>query len=127
MANTHKGQREVEIRGEKYTLEFTMNALVGVEELFEGKSLSEIRFDTKDLTVRQYRRLIYLALHDNHPELEEEEVGKLVNLSTMAETVTLLFEVIGGTSEAVDEAGNARKPAKAGKAEKEEPAGTGAK
>lgn len=125
-ANAQRGQVEVEMQGETYVMEWTLNAVIGAEEMFDGVDLSKINFE--DVKASQYRRLVWLALQAHHPELDEATVGSMVNMATMQTVIGSLFSVVSAAEKVMEGNGKpAGKPVKAKAAESKEPAGTGAK
>ena len=74
--------------GKEYTLSpLNLNLLANLEEAFDcgleemGAKLSTGRAATA------FRKLLWLFLRDNYPELKEVDVGKLVEVSNMKEIV----------------------------------------
>lgn len=74
--------------GEEYTLEFTLNALVEIEELFG--SISEVYKIFEDFNLKKLRGLLYAGLVEHHPEMTERKVGSLLDMSDLTNVVETL-------------------------------------
>jgi len=90
----------LELNGKVYHLAFSFNAMAKVEELTGLKLLNAIEFN--DLSVTQYRALLFSALLTENPDITLEEVGNLINLKTLAPiTVALVHAWTGSQPEVV--------------------------
>lgn len=74
--------------GEEYTLEFTLNALIEIEDLFG--SISEVYKIFEEFNLKKLRGLLYAGLVEHQPEMTERKVGSLLDMKQLAETVEIL-------------------------------------
>lgn len=84
-----KGIEKVVLKdGNTYKIEFTMNALIELEEKF-GSVENAFKQMEKKVGLKEVRLLAYAGLVEHH-DLTEKEVGRLIDLSKVEE----LFEAI---------------------------------
>jgi len=94
---TPKGRTVKLADGKEYTLSpLNMNLLVNLEEAFDC-DLDDIEAkmnEGRKATV--FRKLLWLFLRDEYPNLSLTDVGKLLQLNQMTEIVKELTEVLEG-------------------------------
>jgi hypothetical protein len=71
---------KIEIDGKEYTLMLDLNALIAFEEA-TGKSAEFL--DAKKISLKDMRALYWAALVGSHPEITQEDVGRLIHLGNM--------------------------------------------
>jgi len=85
MANPHRGEVDIEIGGETWTLRLTLNAMCEIEEQ-TGKGLPEI------VNILQHgkaggfsgmRAIVCAAARSNLPDLTPEMIGEMIDISDM--------------------------------------------
>ena len=80
--------------GKDYTLApFTLNTLATMEEEFDC-DLEQLQEKLGGRTASAFRRLLWVLLHETHPELTKDQVGKLVRLDKMGEIMAELTAAI---------------------------------
>jgi hypothetical protein len=82
---------KIAIDEETYSLAFDFNAIAVAEEV-SGVNLMKALSNLNDLSASQFRGLLYAALIKAQPEIAIEEVGQLINLTTMAPLQLALAE-----------------------------------
>jgi len=82
MANPHRGETEIEVGGERFTLAFSWNAMVEVEELLGVESLTEeIGKMTEDHPpgFKTLRALFWGSLRKHHSKVSITSAGDLLD------------------------------------------------
>lgn len=80
MANALKGELELQAGGKTYTLAFTNNAIVQVEEMFGGKGIGLIAAEAAaNSRVGDVRTLLWGALVTHHPDVNLISVGGVMD------------------------------------------------
>lgn len=74
--------------GNEYILEFTLNALIEIEDLFG--SISEVYKIFEDFNLKKLRGLLYAGLIEHHEDMTERKVGSLLDMADLAGTVEIL-------------------------------------
>jgi len=99
MANHARGQKDITIDGRTYTLWFTINSLVELEDLLKAP-ITKLGDDfTKgDVGFKEMRALFWAGLIEKHPEITLKDAGHLMHaaglekvLETAAEAFALAF------------------------------------
>jgi hypothetical protein len=99
----------LELNGHTYFLTFDFNAIAVAEEKTGMNLLGSL--DLQNLTVRQYRALLYSTMLKETPEITLEEVGNLVTLASIpAITLALIHAWTGSQPEVVKEKASAKRP-----------------
>jgi len=65
-------------------LRYDLNALVDIEEA-TGKPLSEIFTDTANMSMKNFRILLWAGLKSEDPALTREQLGAMIDVSIFAE------------------------------------------
>ena len=84
MANPHKGELTFEADGTTYTLHYTHDALVELEDQLDRgiiSIVSELERWTKDpelVRLSMVRAIFWAGLHDHHPEIDIKAAGELI-------------------------------------------------
>jgi len=83
VANPHLGEVEFESGGVRYTLRFDINTICEVDEALGDDFIDRVMSQNK-ASRRQMRTLFWIALRQNHPEIDNEtKAGALVNFGQM--------------------------------------------
>lgn len=101
MANAQRGGVTLEAGGKAYTLSFSINAMCELEDAF-GKPVMEVIEDFQNadtdgskLSIKTVRVLIWAALIDHHPEMTQQDAGRLTigtDMNTVMEKVGLALQ-----------------------------------
>ena len=94
------------------TLLFNLNAMVSFEEA-TGKNLMDGTFDSKDMSLRDLRAILWACLIHEDETLTEREVGSFITPDNMIRVTSVLkeaFEVAMPESEGKKEGPLAKKP-----------------
>lgn len=82
MASKPNGIVTFEALGERWSLRFGINAMVEVEEAFDGKGIVEVGREIlaagDAVRVRDMRTLFRCALADDHPSMTDAEAGRIM-------------------------------------------------
>ncbi len=82
--------------GKDYILApLTLNTLANLEEAFDC-DLSKLQVKLASKTASGFRKLLWVLLQDNHPDVSLQDAGKLVSLDQMGEIITQLTSVLEG-------------------------------
>jgi len=73
--NKHRGEINLNVGDRIYTLKFTTNSIVLLEEAL-GKSVNKIG---DDVGVKELRAMIWAGLQHNHPEITLDKVGEIID------------------------------------------------
>jgi hypothetical protein len=102
MANPHRGELAFEVAGKKYTLQYSHDALVELEqELDRGiiGIINELQTWTKDperIRLSWVRALLWAGLRKHHPDLDLMAAGELItDAGGIGEVVNLAGEGLG--------------------------------
>lgn len=74
--------------GNEYKIEFSLNALCEIEEIFGD--ISEVYKIFNNFNLKALRGLLYCGLVEHHPEMTERKAGSLFDMASMNETVDVL-------------------------------------
>jgi hypothetical protein len=79
MVNSHRGEIEAELSGQRYTLCLTLGALAEIEHAYGGEDLVAIaeRFETGRIGARDAIRVIGAGLRGAGHEVTDEEVARM--------------------------------------------------
>ena len=89
-----KGKKVVLSDGQEYTLSpFNLNTLADMEEAFDC-DLQDIQGKLAGKTATSFRKLLYVLLKENYPELTLQDVGRLVEMAAVGEVITSLMASI---------------------------------
>jgi len=92
---TPKGKTIKLADGEDYTLApFTLNTLANLEEEFDC-DLEELQTKLTKRTATAFRKLLWVLLREEYPDLKIDGVGKLVELSQVSSIVEELTAALG--------------------------------
>ena len=112
MANSLKGEVELEAAGKSYVLRFSVDAICSLEERL-GKGFPVIANEMQDpltVTLSMVRHLLHAALHEAQPEMTLIQAGELITQAGG------MVKVLGKVSEAIaaafPEASGTRRPPK---------------
>lgn len=92
MSNIHKGQVAFKAGDESYTLSFSANALVELEEA-TGKSVQELSAEFGDpaqFRMKNLRFAFWAGLLDHHPETDMEKAKRILSRVQALEAVSLV-------------------------------------
>jgi hypothetical protein len=79
MANAVRGETDVVVGGRTLTLSFSVNTICEMETRFPDKSLEDLgRWLTTSPSVAMKRTMLFHALRDHHPEMDERTAGELL-------------------------------------------------
>ena len=82
----------IELKGKKYTMNFDLNAMAELEDIFGNLRIAIAELKQKKL--KAVRSFLYAVLKSSDEELTEFEVGKLIdmnNFSTIEKAITNLI------------------------------------
>ncbi len=85
IAKLRKKSVEIEVDETKYFLRFDLNALVRLEDAYGN---IEAAFDFEENptgAIGKLRKILFVGLEANHPELTEEEVGGMFTVENLGE------------------------------------------
>jgi len=90
--------REVELAdGKVYKLSpLNLNVMAKLEDSFEC-GLDKLMQEFEKKQASSFRKMLFILLQDNHPEITLEDVGKLVPMSKFAEISKIISEVMTET------------------------------
>jgi hypothetical protein len=81
-SNRHRGLVTLEAGGQIYTLQLTVNAICALEEKFSTPehdvTVMDLLARVQKAKVTMMRAFIWAALREHHPELTEEDAGRLI-------------------------------------------------
>lgn len=113
MTNSLKGEVTFSAGEDEYTLVFTIDALIDLEERF-GKSVSDLgEMLGENLRAKDMRTLFHAGLGEHHPDLDVKAAGRVMSILGFTEAATLVARAFGaafGVQEA--DAGAASPPVK---------------
>ena len=93
---TPKGKTIKLSDGKEYTLApFTLNTLANLEQEFDC-DLEELTAKLAKRAATSFRKLLWVLLREDYPDLTLEGVGKLVELNQMNEVVSELTSALEG-------------------------------
>lgn len=105
MANPIRGEVEFEAQGKVYTLRFSYNAMVEIEEK-AGKPFPAISAELTDpekVSLKTLRLMFWGALRDRHPDVTVEQSGELIDAAGgMIAAVELVSKALERTVERDD-------------------------
>jgi len=90
IAKLRKKSVEIEVDETKYFLRFDLNALVRLEDAYGN---IEAAFDFEENptgAIGKLRKILFVGLEANHPELTEEEVGAMFTVENLGEFQTAI-------------------------------------
>lgn len=80
MANPHKGEVELKVGEQSYTLRFSIDAICRLEASV-GKGvplLMEEMSNAKTLTLAAVREVLHAGLHEHHPDIDLKAAGEFI-------------------------------------------------
>lgn len=92
MANPHKGDVAFEAEGRSYTLRFSANAIVALEDCID-KPISEISAllgDVTSLRMKNVRAVFWAGLTDHHPDVTAARAGQIIDAVGFGRAVELI-------------------------------------
>jgi hypothetical protein len=92
MANKHKGELLFTSDDKSYTMSFTINALIDLDDALGVEDAVGTLMSSGKATVKQYRTMFFTALRHHHPEIKDEK--EAANLVTLGQMMKLLTEAI---------------------------------
>ena len=87
---------KIKLGNKEYKLSpFNLNVMVGIEEEFDC-SLNEVGnlLDTRQAVT--LRKLIYILLKDDYPEITKAQIGQLITLKNFEEVSNQIAKVLTG-------------------------------
>lgn len=113
MANPVKGEVEFEAEGVVYTLRFTVNAVVSLEEA-TGSTFPALSADLSDplkVSMKLVRLLFWAALQDAHPTVDVLRAGDLIpHAGGMVGAMALIVKALERSFPAQEGASKGRPP-----------------
>ena len=93
MANKHRGEVELEVDGQTWTLRYSANALCELEDALNlgVAEIVETLQNPKGVRIKTLRALLWAGLRDRHPEMTLAMAGDLLT----ATGVPTAFEHVG--------------------------------
>lgn len=121
MTNPHKGEVSFDVDGTSYTLRFSIDALIAVEDAFD-MPFAEVgaMLEGAGRRIRPVRALFWHGLRDRHPEITEAQAGELLTRLTLNAGLELVVRAVRAAFGISDDAAEA-----ASRPPVETPAGTG--
>lgn len=90
MANPLKGEVGFEVGGERFTLVFTIDALISLEDHY-GKGVSELgEMLGDDLRLKDLRKVFHAGLAEYHDQVDEKAAGRLMSALGVVEAGVLV-------------------------------------
>jgi hypothetical protein len=112
MANPLKGEVGFVSGADRYTLVYTIDALIALEEAY-GKTVGELgEMLGDDLRMADLRRVFHAGLAEHHPDVDEKSAGRIMSEIGVTEAGSLVgraFAAAFGGGEAGQD-GGARPP-----------------
>lgn len=100
MANPHKGEVAFEANGERYVLQFSIDAICALEAE-TGKGIIGLVAEFQDpdkMSVTLARQILWAGLREHHPELSVKEAGELIPAAGgIAELIKLFGEAFSAS------------------------------
>lgn len=100
MANPHLGEVPLTVDGEVYKISFSLNAMCELEDAFGQPllaviaDLQEAQADPRKLRVSVLRTLVWGALQDHHPDIDEKAAGRLAGRAGLPNVMAAILEAI---------------------------------
>jgi len=101
MATTHNQKVQFEAAGRMYTLVYSINALCALEAKV-GQSISRIFFDLGNIGISTMRTVFWAGLQQHHPEISENEAGRLMEHLGIHPATMLVMQAIVGAFPSAD-------------------------
>ncbi len=102
----------IELKGKKYEMNFDLNAMAELEDIFGSLQIAIAELKKKKL--KAVRSFLYAVLKSSDEELTEFEVGKLIDMNNFTSIEKSITKLINN---AFEEDGNDGKEARNGKNE----------
>ena len=80
------------LEGQEFYLRYTLNSMRMLEKTY-GIKIDKL---SEEMDLSMVQALLHVGMRKHHPELSFEEVGDLVDMSTINETVEKISEALGG-------------------------------
>lgn len=77
MANPHRGQSELRVGDETFTLSFSLNSICEVEDA-TGEDIQAVLSKVEKNDFKAARLILWGALLDHHPEVSLKDAGALI-------------------------------------------------
>jgi len=93
--NKEKGETELKVGEETYTLKLDINAICEIESVLKmsiGAALDRIMNDPTEVTI--CRAILFGALSANHPEVDIKKTGEILNIIGLNDAVNLAKESV---------------------------------
>ena len=105
MANPHKGEVEFTVAKTVYTLHFSINAMVELEEAMGGIGITELAMqmgDPSKFKLKDLRTIFWAGLRDHHEAMSAVDAGRLMSELGMVEAMQLVAKAFTLAFPAVD-------------------------
>jgi hypothetical protein len=119
MSNSLRGQVMLKAGEKEYTLSFSINALVSLEDMLD-ESVNTVAAQLNDSTkvrMKTIRALVWAALRDNHSEVTTDGAGQIIDQAGIPATMAAIATAFTNAfpdAEAESSGSRPRKPARAG-------------
>jgi hypothetical protein len=99
MVNSHRGEIEAELSGQRYTLCLTLGALAEIEHAYGGEDLIAIaqRFETGKIGARDAIRVIGAGLRGAGNAVSDEDVAHMRVAGGAAGYLTIVVRLLKAT------------------------------
>lgn len=99
MANRHRGEIEVELGGQRYTLCLTLGALAEIENAYGGEDLLAIaeRFESGRIKASDAIHVIGAGLRGGGAAISDEEVARLTVAGGVGGYLKIVAELLKAT------------------------------
>ena len=111
IANLLKKSVEIEVDDAKYYLRFDLNALVRLEDAY-GNIETAFDFEENPVgAIGKLRKILFVGLEANHPNITEEEVGAMFSVVNLGEFQTAIGKAMDlAMPDVVDETKKVKAP-----------------
>lgn len=113
MANSLRGEVELQTPDKTYIMRMSINAIVSIEEHFDMgiKQVAALLGDEDGMRIGNLRTIVMYALREGEPNLTPEQAGEIVQSAGFAKTAEAIQKaMVAAFPQAKAQADNPRKP-----------------
>ena len=110
LAKLRKKSVEIKVDDDLYFLRYDLNALVALEDAYENIE-DALNFEENPTgAIGKLRKVLFVGLMANHPEMTEDEVGGLFTVENLADFQEAIAKAMDAAMPEEDEAKNPKAP-----------------